>query len=1131
MAALLMVAISVLLISSASGAANTGGRISGLGTALKKKPLTVKSSADQGPGDRSLATVPSDDPDEPIKPHWEPLFSIAPEAGTTVGEWKFDGNGNNQYAGSSATLVENATFETTGGISDGYAKIPLGSDSVSIAYNSLYDLPDTFSIEFWFRQRANQSFLQDLVFKGEANGYNFRVFRQLWDGSNDGPVIAGFTNTSGSWEQVSTPNDLAHNIWHYVAYTKSATTHTYYLDGNRIDFADTTDVAKIAASQPIEIGTSAVDTDIDELRISNYGKTGEDVSTYYNSFLPVANAGSDQNVCEDSTVTLNGTGSTIPSGTTVTYEWTQTDGTSVGTITDSDKAQATFTAPGVGSGGEALTFQLKVTNNAAQESTDTCTVNVADTLVSGTYYVDITSGNDSNSGTSGSQWKTLHHALYMINNGNTGTYILIMAAGTYSIANGEADSAITLTQSNVTIFGADDHTIGASNTTTLIDGTDATTWIKGIKTTGSSITIKGLSMTKFDATGGYGIEISGGTGNEVVNCKVSNNDTGIEITSSSAFKIRGCEIYSNTTDGLNVTASTAGEIHRNTIHKHVNDSITGKGISVLNCSPSIKRNMIYDNNIGIRVDANYGTASPDIGNNVIYETEPYFMDYGILVKNYQSSDLANPTIYHNSIDGGSGDGIAIELVSGSSLATIIKYNIITNCEGYGIDDGIGVLAENIAYNDVWSNTLGNYHGCSAGTGGISEDPKNGQAGPLASDSPCINKIPPAAGDDAIMDYLGYKRPRVADEWKDMGAYEYVAQQTYSDTLPGGTGAVTDYRIFTIPLDIGTGADMQSTLEGTLGTYDRTKWRVFSYTTNGDVEMTTQAFSSLDIKPGLGLWGITVLTDTISFTGTLAPDAIYYRVQLEPGWHLFAVPWPATNINLDKIYVTDGVNQYAITDASNTLTQQKIWDYTGTGPYNGYEQRTATDFSLGDGVGFYINVLVNSNIILSIPPDNSSDPPNNSSVSASSAMRYGSPESLRLSDDSETPPLPTGSYGPMPDIRADGKSGPVTVSRGTPVSVKVSLDPGNRPLKKADWWVVAHTPFVPPNNWYSYVYPDGWQPGIHVCVQMLPFQLARPFEVLNMALPAGDYTFYFAVDENADGIVDETWVDSVEVRVE
>jgi len=38
-------------------------------------------------------------------------------------------------------------------------------------------------------------------------------------------------------------------------------------------------------------------------------------------------------------------------------------------------------------------------------------------------------------------------------------------------------------------------------------------------------------------------------------------------------------------------------------------------------------------------------------------------------------------------------------------------------------------------------------------------------------------------------------------------------------------------------------------------------------------------------------------------------------------------------------------------------------------------------------------------------------------------------------------------------------------------------------------------------------------------------------MLNMALPAGDYTFYFAIDENVDGTPDGTWLGSVEVRVE
>ena len=56
-------------------------------------------------------------------------------------------------------------------------------------------------------------------------------------------------------------------------------------------------------------------------------------------------------------------------------------------------------------------------------------------------------------------------------------------------------------------------------------------------------------------------------------------------------------------------------------------------------------------------------------------------------------------------------------------------------------------------------------------------------------------------------------------------------------------------------------------------------------------------------------------------------------------------------------------------------------------------------------------------------------------------------------------------------------------------------------------------------------------GICRCVQIPLFQIPPSFEVLNMELPAGDYKFYFVVDENADVIIDEIWVESVDVRME
>ncbi|MCD6305869.1 MAG: hypothetical protein J7M32_06220 [Deltaproteobacteria bacterium] len=121
--------------------------------------------------------------------------------------------------------------------------------------------------------------------------------------------------------------------------------------------------------------------------------------------------------------------------------------------------------------------------------------------------------------------------------------------------------------------------------------------------------------------------------------------------------------------------------------------------------------------------------------------------------------------------------------------------------------------------------------------------------------------------------------------------------------------------------------------------------------------------------------------------------------------------------------------------------------------------------------------------------------------------------------------------PLPDIKANGQDGPVTVSSSTPVSITVALDPGSYANQNADWWIAADTPFAPPGDWYTYVYPSGWFPGINLCAQAGLFDLS-PFEMLNMTLPTGDYTFYFAIDD-PDGMATGPWwgLDSVEVQVE
>lgn len=91
---------------------------------------------------------------------------------------------------------------------------------------------------------------------------------------------------------------------------------------------------------------------------------------------PVANAGVDQTVDENTNVTLNGSG-TDRDGTIATYRWTQTAGPSV-TINTPNAATAGFTAPEVTSTTQ-FSFSFTVTDNVGAIHSDSISINVRNT--------------------------------------------------------------------------------------------------------------------------------------------------------------------------------------------------------------------------------------------------------------------------------------------------------------------------------------------------------------------------------------------------------------------------------------------------------------------------------------------------------------------------------------------------------------------------------------------------------------------------------------------------------------------------------------------------------------------------------------------------------------------------------
>lgn len=118
----------------------------------------------------------------------------------------------------------------------------------------------------------------------------------------------------------------------------------------------------------------------------------------------------------------------------------------------------------------------------------------------------------------------------------------------------------------------------------------------------------------------------------------------------------------------------------------------------------------------------------------------------------------------------------------------------------------------------------------------------------------------------------------------------------------------------------------------------------------------------------------------------------------------------------------------------------------------------------------------------------------------------------------------------PAVTANDQGGTVNVSSGTPVSIKVSLAPGNDEGTNADWWLVASTPF----GLFSYVLmPQGftWTPGVMPTVQFALFSLPS-YEALNIPLPVGAYEIYFGVDLVPNGSLDLSTLhyDSVKINV-
>ncbi|MEW5724646.1 MAG: right-handed parallel beta-helix repeat-containing protein [Thermodesulfobacteriota bacterium] len=371
------------------------------------------------------------------------------------------------------------------------------------------------------------------------------------------------------------------------------------------------------------------------------------------------------------------------------------------------------------------------------------------------------------------------------------------------------------------------------------------------------------------------------------------------------------------------------------------------GLEVRNSMPSLDKCSFKDNGTGVYVGhTGLYSASPSI-TNCIFSANSL---YGIQIVQSVTGYSVGAMIQHNTLDGHV-DGIYI---GGDSayLSVFIRYNILVNSSGYGVNCAAGGGVTSLDYNNGWQNAAGN------ATGVAWPAPNNQTADPsfragyrLNAGSPCVDKIPPATGDPIFDDHEG--RPRPVNTNFDIGAYEYRPLLSQSLTFAPGTTA-QDYRIASMPLDP-EDATPNVVLGPYVEPYDITQVRV------GHWDPYLAAYEEYPftgddpILPGDSAWFLFRNGQTMTLTGYKAPtmpDPYWGQpacgIPVKKGWNQVGNPFQHP-VDVGQISVLDLYGGSSEPLSAGCLTQGIFWVYVG-GVY-----MSALKLDIGQGGWVYSNV--------------------------------------------------------------------------------------------------------------------------------------------------------------------------------
>jgi hypothetical protein len=341
-----------------------------------------------------------------------PAVSHAVYPEDIISHWSLDETGFNPgdadgvYVDSFGTNDGTTTFNPTEdvGIVGGAQLFDGANTKINVPADISFDwqADDSFSIEFWMKTDSGIPGSNQVIIGRADDAAAAPPELFWWVGIRGGTGLAAFTLRDTDRVGSSIPGggtvNLADGDWHHVVAIRDTVQDKIilYVDGATDPTLQATDetLAGFDGQRSLYIGWLNngagffFDGLIDEVALYDRVLSPAEITSHYNSglagagveSLPVADAGVDQTVQDNVTVTLDGSNSDDPPvGTIASYLWEQV-GTPAVVLSGATNVTATFTAPDV-SAATILTFQLTVTDNDGATDTDTVNITVNDSGV------------------------------------------------------------------------------------------------------------------------------------------------------------------------------------------------------------------------------------------------------------------------------------------------------------------------------------------------------------------------------------------------------------------------------------------------------------------------------------------------------------------------------------------------------------------------------------------------------------------------------------------------------------------------------------------------------------------------------------------------------------------------------